>query len=70
MRQREKTRLSPLFIKLFLAIADKSKLKEKLKLKLEDLKFEIISDWSAENIDLGGAGAFIDKGKVDYKMKE
>ncbi|MDZ4711957.1 MAG: DEAD/DEAH box helicase family protein [bacterium] len=70
LRQREKTRLSPLFIKLFLSIADKGKLKDKLNLKLKELKYEIISDWSAENIDLGGANIFTDRGTVDYRMSE
>ncbi|MBV6480257.1 MAG: hypothetical protein HGGPFJEG_03114 [Ignavibacteria bacterium] len=70
MRQREKTRLSPLFTKIFLDAAHKRTLKTKLNLKLKVLKYGIISDWSAENIDLGGAGVFNEGGTVDYAMNE
>lgn len=69
LRQREKTRLSPLFIKIFLKIADDRKLKD-ISTKLNNLKFEIISDWSIENINLGGAGLFTEGGRVDYSMND
>lgn len=51
LRQREKTRLSPLFIKQFLTIAQETKLKEKLNLKIDSLTTDIISNWKIENID-------------------
>lgn len=51
LRQREKTRLSPLFIKQFITIATETKLKGKLNLKIESLSTNIISNWEIENID-------------------
>lgn len=70
LRQREKTRLSPLFIKIFLKIAEERKLKDKLNKKLNNLNYEIISDWSIKNINLGGTGVFTEGGKVDYSMND
>lgn len=51
VRQREKTRLSPLFIKQFIQSTKEIKLKEKLNLKIESLTTNIISNWKIENID-------------------
>ncbi|MBM4146862.1 MAG: hypothetical protein FJ240_11445 [Nitrospira sp.] len=50
-RHREKTRLSPLFIEMFLKEAEEYKLKKKLNIKDKKLDLAIISDWKAENID-------------------
>jgi len=50
-RHREKTRLSPLFIEIFLKEAEEYKLKKKLNIKNKKLDLTIISDWKAENID-------------------
>ena len=70
IRQREKTRLSPLFIKIFLKLADEQKLKDKISTRINNLKFEIISDWEIENINLGGAGVFTEGGTVEYSMND
>lgn len=50
-RHREKTRLSPLFIEIFLKEARKYSLKKKIDLKSKKLNQKIISDWKAEDID-------------------
>jgi len=50
-RQREKTRLSPLFIQVFKDEADKYKLREKIKIKGQNIQLKLISDWEAENVD-------------------
>lgn len=51
-RHREKTRLTPLFIEIFLSEAEKYKLKKIVALKAKKLDLKIISDWKAENIDV------------------
>jgi type III restriction enzyme len=51
-RYREKTRLSPLFIEIFLKEAGKNNLKKKMNIKAKKLDLKIISDWKAENIDV------------------
>lgn len=51
-RYREKTRLSTLFIEIFLKEAGKNNLKKKMNTKAKKLDLKIISDWKAENIDV------------------
>jgi type III restriction enzyme len=51
LRQREKTRLSPLFIKLFLHEAKEYDLEKKLKTKGQKLELSLISDYEAANVD-------------------
>ncbi|MBL7198265.1 MAG: DEAD/DEAH box helicase family protein [Candidatus Omnitrophica bacterium] len=61
-RHREKTRLSPLFIEIFLDEAKKYKLKQKIDPKSKKLSLKVISDWKAEDIDkLAGAKIAGDK---------
>jgi type III restriction enzyme len=61
-RHREKTRLSPLFIEIFLQEAENYKLKKKIDTKARKLDLIIISDWKAENIDvLAGSKVIGDK---------
>lgn len=50
-RHREKTRLSPLFIKLFLQEADSYGLNRRINKTPADLNTKFISDFKAENID-------------------
>ncbi|MBU0952407.1 MAG: DEAD/DEAH box helicase family protein, partial [Elusimicrobia bacterium] len=50
-RQREKTRLSPLFINIFLKETEKYNLKQKIDIKSKKETQRIISDWAEENID-------------------
>ncbi|MDO8735141.1 MAG: DEAD/DEAH box helicase family protein [Elusimicrobiota bacterium] len=50
-RQREKTRLAPLFIGIFLDEAKKYKLKEKIKIKSNKVDIKLISDFKAYNVD-------------------
>ena len=55
-RQREKTRLSPLFIRLFLDETKKYDLDKKIKTKGQKVQIGFISDYEAESVDqLGGA---------------
>lgn len=51
-RHREKTRLAPLFIEIFLKETEKYNLKKKVDIKAKKLDLKIISDWKAENIDV------------------
>ncbi|MFH1048925.1 MAG: DEAD/DEAH box helicase family protein [Patescibacteria group bacterium] len=61
-RHREKTRLSPLFIEMFLAIAKKHNLKSKINKKVKKVDIKIISDFRATDIDtLAGLKIFGDK---------
>ena len=61
-RYRERTRLSPLFIEIFLKEEEKYKLKKKIDIKAKKLDRKIISDWKAENIDvLAGSKVIGDK---------
>jgi type III restriction enzyme len=61
-RYRERTRLSPLFIEIFLKEEEKYKLRKKIDIKAKKLDRKIISDWKAENIDvLAGSKVIGDK---------
>ncbi len=51
-RQREKTRLSPFFIELFLKEAKDYELKKKIDTKAKKLDIKVFNDWKAENIDV------------------
>ncbi len=51
-RYREKTRLSTLFIEIFLNESKKYKLKKKIDIKTKKIALKLISDWKAEDIDL------------------
>ena len=52
MRHREKTRLSPLFIGVFLKKARSYGLKKKIEKKAKRLDIKVFNDWKAENIDI------------------
>jgi type III restriction enzyme len=61
-RHREKTRLSPLFIKIFLEEAKKYDLKKKIRKEVSKVDIKLINDWKAEDIDsLIGAHIIGDK---------
>ena len=51
-RHREKTRLSPLFIEIFLKEAKDYSLKKKIDFKAKKLDIKVFNDWKAENIDI------------------
>ena len=51
LRQREKTRLSPLFMSLFLQEADSYSLDKKIETKGQKIVLSIISDYEAEGVD-------------------
>jgi len=51
-RHREKTRLSPLFIEIFLKEARSYGLKNKIDKKAKRLDMKVFNDWKAENIDI------------------
>lgn len=51
-RHREKTRLSPLFIEIFLEKAKEYGLKKNVDIKARKIDLKIISDYKAENIDV------------------
>ena len=66
-RQREKTRLAPLFINIFLTEAKKYGLEKKLKTNGQKVQMGFISDFQAGSVDeLGGADIAADK-SVDTK---
>ncbi|MEW6557270.1 MAG: DEAD/DEAH box helicase family protein [Elusimicrobiota bacterium] len=50
-RQREKTRLDPRFIEIFLKEAKKYKLKEKINVRSNKVDIKLISDYKAYNVD-------------------
>jgi type III restriction enzyme len=61
-RHREKTRLSPLFIEIFLGEAKKYGLKKEIDKKARKIDFKIIADYKAEDVDaLVGAKIVGDK---------
>jgi type III restriction enzyme len=61
-RHREKTRLSPLFIEIFLKQAKEYNLKKQIDIKAKKFDLKIISDYKAENVDaLAGAKIIGDK---------
>jgi type III restriction enzyme len=66
-RHREKTRLSPLFIKLFLEISKRVNLKNKIDIKSKKVDQEIISDWHIDNID-ENRGELVSEGTVKYGL--
>jgi len=51
-RHREKTRLSPLFIRIFLKEARSYKLRKRIDKKAKRLNIKVFNDWKSENIDL------------------
>ena len=51
-RQREKTRLSPLFIRIFLKEASNYRLRERIDIKAKRLDIKVFNDWKSENIDV------------------
>lgn len=51
LRQRERTRLSPLFIRLFLQEAKKYELASKIETKGQKLELTLISDFQSEGVD-------------------
>jgi len=61
-RHREKTRLSPLFIEIFLKQAKEYNLKKQIDTKAKKFDLKIISDYKAEDVDaLSGAKIIGDK---------
>ncbi len=61
-RHREKTRLTPLFVNMFLTEARKYGLKKKIDIKARKIGFKIISGYKAEDVDtLAGAKIIGDK---------
>jgi type III restriction enzyme len=51
-RHREKTRLSPFFIEIFLKEAKNYRLKKKINTKEKKLNIKVFNDWRTENIDI------------------
>lgn len=51
-RHREKTRLTPLFIEIFLKDAKSYGLKKKIDFRARKLNIKVFNDWKAENIDI------------------
>ena len=66
-RQRERTRLSPLFIQLFLEQTGKYNLEKKIETKDQKVQISLISDYEAGSADeLGGADIVADK-RIDIE---
>jgi len=59
VRHREKTRLKPLFIEIFLSEAEKYNLKKKIDVKEKKIDMKIIADAVADNIDRLAGKKFI-----------
>jgi len=67
LRQREKTRLSPQFIKLFLHEAKEHNLEKKIKTKGQKLELSLISDFEAESVDKLVNAEIKGEAKIDTK---
>jgi type III restriction enzyme len=52
VRHREKTRLSPLFIDIFLKAAEEYQLKKKINIKSQKIDIKVFNDWKIENVDI------------------
>lgn len=60
-RHREKTRLAPFFIEIFLEQTKEYDLKKKIDIEKRKTNDKIISDWRVEDLDLKGAGIIGEK---------
>ncbi|MDD3065878.1 MAG: DEAD/DEAH box helicase family protein [Endomicrobiaceae bacterium] len=67
LRQREKTRLSPQFIKLFLHEANEYGLEKKVETKGQRLELSLISDYEAESVDKLANAEIKGEAKIDTK---
>lgn len=67
LRQREKTRLSPQFIKLFLHEAKEYNLEKKIETKGQKLELSLISDYEAEGVDKLANVEIKGEAKIDTK---
>ncbi|MDD5738739.1 MAG: DEAD/DEAH box helicase family protein [Candidatus Pacebacteria bacterium] len=67
LRQREKTRLSPQFIKLFLHEANEYGLEKKIETKGQKLELSLISDYEAESVDKLANAEIKGEAKIDTK---
>jgi len=67
LRQREKTRLSPQFIKLFLHEANEYSLEKKVETKGQKLELSLISDYEAESVDKLANAEIKGEAKIDTK---
>lgn len=65
LRLRERTRLSPLFIRLFLQEAKDYKLNEKIELKGQKLELTLISDFQSEGVDTLAREAVVGDTSID-----
>ncbi len=70
IRQREKTRLSPMFNKLFLLAAKEYKLKDKIEMENQTVHTDFISDYQMENIDTSVGKNIEGEVRVDVSNKE
>lgn len=67
LRQREKTRLNPQFIKLFLHEAKEYDLEKKIETKGQKLELSLISDYEAESVDKLANAEIKGEAKIDTK---
>src|SRR5690606_718376 len=65
LRQRERTRLSPLFIRLFLQEANEYELASKIETKGQKLELTLISDFQSEGVDTLAKDEIIGTTKID-----
>ena len=71
LRQREKTRLSPRFVALFLEAAKEYQLKDKIDIDAQTVAIEIISDYTVNNVDEEARGDIIEGNvKINVRNKE
>jgi len=67
LRQREKTRLSPKFINIFLDEAKKYDLEKKIETKGQKLELSLISDYEAEGVDKLMGASIVGEEKINIK---
>jgi len=67
LRQREKTRLSPKFINIFLDEAKKYDLEKKIETKGQKLELSLISDYEAEGVDKLAGASIVGEEKINIK---
>jgi len=69
LRQREKTRLSPQFVRIFLKEACDYKLAEKIETKKQKFELPIISDYEAESVDKLDGAKIVGENLIDIKSE-
>jgi type III restriction enzyme len=70
VRHREKTRLTPLFIEIFLQLAKESDLKKKIDIKDKKLDLSVVNNWKMENIDVSAGVTIVGDDKISSSEQD